>query len=235
MKPDEIIILAGGPGTRIKPVLGETPKCLAPVGEYPFLHYLIQFFQRQGVRKFIFSLGYGHTAIETYLSHCKELPEYLICKEEKPLGTGGAILNALKAASHPSVWVANGDSFLAADLAPMASFFDMCGAECTIALAEVPDTSRFGRAQLDSGYRLTGFTEKGEPGSGWINSGVYLLNKRLFTARQWPDTFSFEQDYLNAKWQEARIFGYRFRNYFIDIGIPEDLLKAQNELPQYAT
>ena len=231
----EIIILAGGLGTRIKTVLGDTPKCLAPIGEQPFLHYLIHYFQSQGIQKFVFSLGHGHTEIETYLSSYKEPLDYVICKEDLPLGTGGAVLNALRFTTLPSVWVANGDSFLAATLDPMAAFFDMCGAECAIALAEVQNTARYGSAQLATDYRVTGFAEKGNAGKGWINAGIYLLNKRLFTVHEWPERFSFEQDYLNAYCAAARFFGYRYRNYFIDIGVPEDLQKAQNELIRYAT
>lgn len=235
MMSTEIIILAGGLGTRIKPLLGNTPKCMAPIGEQPFLHYLIRFFQRQGIQKFIFSLGHGHAEIETYLGNYSEPLDYVICKEETPLGTGGAVLNALRFTSHPSVWIANGDSFLAASLDPMAAFFDMCGAECVVALTEVPDTARYGSVQLATDYRVTGFAEKGNAGKGWINAGIYLLNKRLFTAHDWPERFSFEQDYLNVYCTRARFFGYRYRNYFIDIGIPEDLQKAQNELIRYAT
>jgi D-glycero-alpha-D-manno-heptose 1-phosphate guanylyltransferase len=159
----------------------------------------------------------------------------MICKEETPLGTGGAVLNALRFTSLPSVWVANGDSFLSASLDPMASFFDMCGAECVVALTEVQDTARYGSVQLATDYKVTGFAEKGNAGKGWINAGIYLLNKRLFTAHEWPERFSFEQDYLNAYCATARFFGYRYRNYFIDIGVPEDLQKAQNELIRYAT
>jgi D-glycero-alpha-D-manno-heptose 1-phosphate guanylyltransferase len=235
MMSTEIIILAGGLGTRIKPVLGDTPKCLAPIGEQPFLHYLIHYFQSQGIQKFVFSLGHGHTEIETYLNSYKEPLDYMICKEETPLGTGGAVLNALRFTSLPSVWVANGDSFLSASLDPMASFFGMCGAECVVALTEVQDTARYGSVQLATDYKVTGFAEKGNAGKGWINAGIYLLNKRLFTAHEWPERFSFEQDYLNAYCATARFFGYRYRNYFIDIGVPEDLQKAQNELIRYAT
>jgi D-glycero-alpha-D-manno-heptose 1-phosphate guanylyltransferase len=235
MMSTEIIILAGGLGTRIKPILGDTPKCLAPIGEQPFLRYVIHYFQSQGIQKFVFSLGHGHTEIETYLSSYKEPLNYMICKEETPLGTGGAVLNALRFTSLPSVWVANGDSFLSASLDPMASFFGMCGAECVVALTEVQDTARYGSVQLATDYKVTGFAEKGNAGKGWINAGIYLLNKRLFTAHEWPERFSFEQDYLNAYCATARFFGYRYRNYFIDIGVPEDLQKAQNELIRYAT
>lgn len=235
MKYTEMIILAGGLGTRIQPVLGDTPKCLAPVGAHPFLYYLVRYFQRQGIQKFIFSLGHGHAEIERYLNLFPVPLNYVVCRETSPLGTGGAVLNALPMTSQTAVWVANGDSFLAASFDPMAAFFDMCGAECLMALTEVEDITRYGSVLFDSGYRLTGFNEKGSTGKGWINAGVYLLNKRLFTAQNWPDKFSFERDYLKACWPQARFFGYRYRNYFVDIGVPEDLQNAQRELIQYAT
>lgn len=235
MRSTEIIILAGGMGTRISPVLGHLPKCLAPIGEHPFLYYLIRYFQRQGIQRFVFSLGHGHAEIEAYLLQFNEPLDYVICAETTPLGTGGAIRNALKAVSQPSVWVANGDSYLAADLAPMQAFFDMCGAECAIALAEVKDASRYGSVLLDNTYRVTGFLEKGDHGKAWINAGIYLLNTGMFLEHHWPETFSFEQNYLKAFSPQARFFGYRYHNYFVDIGIPDDLLTAQNELLHYAT
>lgn len=235
MMSTEIIILAGGLGTRISPVLGNTPKCMAPIGAHPFLYYLIKYFQAQGIQRFIFSLGHGQNEIESYLRQLKQPLDYLVSSETTPLGTGGAVRKALALASQPSVWVANGDSYLAAELGPMQAFFDMCGAECAIALTEAPDASRYGSVVLDGTYQVSGFTEKGDHGKGWVNAGIYLLNKRLFLERRWPEAFSFEQNYLKSFSSQARFFGYRFRNYFVDIGIPDDLLKAQNELPQYAT
>lgn len=235
MKYTEMIILAGGLGTRIQPVLGDTPKCLAPIGAHPFLYYLVRYFQRQGIEKFIFSLGHGHHEIAGYLNQFPEPLNYVVSRETSPLGTGGAVFSALPLTSHPAVWVANGDSFLAAAFDPMAAFFDMCGADCVMALTEVEDAARYGSVRFDAGYRVTGFSEKGASGKGWINAGVYLLNKRLFLAKNWPEKFSFEQDYLKACCPQARFFGYRYRNYFVDIGVPEDLQNAQRELIQYAT
>lgn len=127
MMSTEIIILAGGLGTRIKPVLGNTPKCLAPIGEQPFLRYVIHYFQSQGIQKFVFSLGHGHTEIETYLNSYKEPLDYMICKEETPLGTGGAVLNALRFTSLPLFGWPMGIHFYQHPLTPWLRFLICAG------------------------------------------------------------------------------------------------------------
>jgi D-glycero-alpha-D-manno-heptose 1-phosphate guanylyltransferase len=234
MMPNEVIVLAGGKGTRLSHLLGDIPKCMAPIGQQPFLYYLIRNFQEQGASKFIFSLGVGHEKVCDYLSGFAGL-DYHISLETEPLGTGGAVARALELCENNTTWVTNGDSFLDAVLPPMVSFHHMCGSDCTIALTEVDQTDRYGSIQLDHAYRVTSFKEKGQTGTGWINAGIYLLNKRAFSGISWPASFSFERDYLQHHMEKARFFGYRYKDFFIDIGTHEDFHRAQNELIKYAT
>lgn len=229
MFPKEIIILAGGLATRLGDQLGQKPKCLAPIDTKPFLHHLIQYFLEQGVRSFIFALGKGHGQVTQYLEESWPALPYQLHIETKPLGTGGAVKACLALAVENTVWVANGDSFLDARLEPMASFHHMCGAACTLALTEVPDSMRYGKVELGKDYRILSFFEKGTAGPGWVNAGIYLINRRLFNGFDLPEQCSLELDFLKAHVSEAMFYGYRHQGFFIDIGTPENLQRAQNE------
>src|SRR5580704_11464796 len=132
----EAIILAGGLGTRLKSVISDLPKCMAPVSGKPFLHWVISYFQKQGVEKFIFSLGYKHEIIEEYLNK-----EFTIRKspvaiqlsiEETPLGTGGAIKLACEKATEQNVTIINGDTFFKINLQQLSSFHQEDKADCTL-------------------------------------------------------------------------------------------------------
>jgi D-glycero-alpha-D-manno-heptose 1-phosphate guanylyltransferase len=227
--PKEIIILAGGLATRLGVHLGQKPKCLAPIDTKPFLYHQIQYFLDQGIQSFIFALGKGHEQVVQYLERSWPELAYQLHIETEPLGTGGAVKACLALASDNTVWVANGDSFLDARLEPMASFHHMCGAACTLALADVPDCMRYGKVELGNDYRIRSFYEKGTAGSGLVNAGIYLLNRRIFHSYDVPGQSSLERDFLQKYVGEALFYGYRHRGFFIDIGTPEDLQRAQNE------
>lgn len=235
MFPKEIIILAGGLATRLGDHLGHKPKCLATIATKPFLHHLIQYFMDQGISSFIFALGKGHEQVSQYLEESWPALNYQLHIETKPLGTGGAVKACLGLAEDNTVWVANGDSFLDARLEPMASFHHMCGAACTLSLAEVPDCMRFGKVELGNDYRIRSFFEKGTAGPGLVNAGIYLINRRLFNSFDVPEQCSFEKDFLQKYVGEALFYGYRHRGLFIDIGTPEDLQRAQNEWIKHDT
>jgi D-glycero-alpha-D-manno-heptose 1-phosphate guanylyltransferase len=232
MTPREIIILAGGLGTRLSST-HQGPKCLAKIDDRPFLFFLINYYRGQGLQKFIFSLGYGHAEVEAYLQASFPDLDYEMIIEEEQLDTGGAIAVAMKAVQENTVLVVNGDTYFRISLSPMAGFHHMCGAECSIALKEIDNTERYGSVKLNTDYSVETFTEKGIRDTGFINGGAYLLNKRLFLSHEFPVKFSFEKDYLQQYIKRARIFGVKQNGYFIDIGIPEDLERAQQEMPAY--
>src|SRR5689334_20566687 len=130
----EAIILAGGLGTRLRPVVSDLPKCMAPVAGQPFLKHVIRYLLSQGIEKFIFSLGYKHEMIEGFLND--EFPT-LHCEcsvEQEPLGTGGAIYLACKRTKEENVLVVNGDTLFKADLEKAASFHIKNKADCTLLL-----------------------------------------------------------------------------------------------------
>lgn len=229
MNPTEAIILAGGLGTRLRSAVPDLPKCMAPVAGKPFLHYVIAYLQQQGVSKLIFSLGYMHETVQAYLAESLQESQYTTVVEDQPLGTGGAIRLALEKCTAGTTIIVNGDTLFKADLSAMTAFHDMCGAHCTLALKLMTNFSRYGAVEIDRTYRVLNFKEKAEYLSGFINGGVYALNRRQFLEEELPSSFSFETDYLSKYLQTRRIYGYLQDRYFIDIGIPEDFERAQQE------
>lgn len=230
----EAIILAGGLGTRLRSVVADKPKCMAPVAGKPFLHYLISLLQKNGVEHFIFSVGYLHEIIEDYLK--KNYPElkYKISFEEEPLGTGGAIKQACSKAFGKNVIVCNGDTLYKIDCNLLSNFHKEKNAVCSLSLKPMADFDRYGVVELNEDHSIKLFKEKQFYKSGLINGGVYALDVNRFLKENLPEKFSFEKEFLekniNPENQIATLFGQVQDEYFIDIGVPEDYKKAQVEL-----
>jgi D-glycero-alpha-D-manno-heptose 1-phosphate guanylyltransferase len=226
----EAIILAGGLGTRLREAVPDLPKCMAPVAGKPFLSCVIDHLRIQGVERFIFSLGYKWGVIEEYLQKEYATLDYTSVIEQEPLGTGGAIQLAIQKASSNNVAIANGDTLFKIKLDEVETLHDFRDAECTLALKPMQNFDRYGVVDTDSNGKIISFKEKQFYQDGFINGGVYLLNKERFLNHSFPEKFSFEKDYLEKFCGEGRFFGSRQDGYFIDIGIPEDYQKAQNDL-----
>ena len=228
----EAIILAGGLGTRLRSVVSDLPKCMAPVAGQPFLKHVIRYLLSQGVEKFIFSLGYKHELIEEFLSN--EFPTiHCECSvEQEPMGTGGAIYLACKRTKENNVLVVNGDTLFKADLRKAFLFHTQNNAHCTLLLKPMLNSDRYGAVELDDDYTVSSFQEKQFFQTGDINAGVYVLNVEQFIDKDFPEKFSFEKDYLERYYTERKLFGLIQDSYFIDIGIPADFQKAQEELQQ---
>lgn len=226
----EAIILAGGLGTRLRTVVADLPKCMAPVNNKPFLTYVIDHFQKQGIEHFIFSLGYKHESIVAFLETSFPDLSYKISIEDEPLGTGGAIKKSCGLVDEKSVIVVNGDTLFKADLVEMSQVHDLSGAHCTLALKPMKNFERYGVVEIDNNCRVHSFKEKKYYESGLINGGVYALNKNKFLEETMPEKFSFETDYLEKNFAKRTFLGFVQDKYFIDIGIPEDFARAQEEL-----
>ena len=226
----EGLILAGGLGTRLRSVVSDLPKCMAPVAGRPFLFYVINWLRLQGVEKFIFSLGYKHEMIEEYLNDQFFTLQYECSIEDDPLGTGGAIQLACQKATEKNVIVVNGDTLFKINGKEVFNFHIEHVAECTLALKPMNDFDRYGVVELNENAVVSNFKEKQFYESGFINGGVYVLNVENFLAKKFPAKFSFEKDYLEPYYESGKLFGIIQDGYFIDIGIPEDFTKAQEEL-----
>ncbi len=226
----EAIILAGGLGTRLRSVVADVPKCMAPVKHKPFLHYIITYLEKQGIKRFIFSLGYkSEIVIEYTNTHFASLEkEYVI--EEEPLGTGGAIKAACKQALAKNVLVFNGDTFFDIDLKQLSDFHTKHQAVCSVALKAMNNFSRYGTVEIDSKNTIAAFNEKQFCNSGLINGGIYALQTNALLAAPLPDKFSFEKYFLEVQTKSGNLFAIGFDNYFIDIGMPGDYERANKEL-----
>ena len=226
----EAIILAGGLGTRLRSEVPDLPKCMAPVGGRPFIGYLTEHFRRAGIERFVFALGYKSAAFDEFFRSYFPDGGYAVSVEERPLGTGGAIRRACTIAEERTVLILNGDTFFDIGVGELAGAHGAHGADCTICLRPMKDFDRFGVVELDAGHRVRGFREKRFTLEGLINGGVYALDREKFLREPLPEVFSFEKDYLERSLESRRIYGLVQDGYFIDIGIPEDYRRVQNEI-----
>jgi D-glycero-alpha-D-manno-heptose 1-phosphate guanylyltransferase len=227
----EAIVLAGGLGTRLKSVVADLPKSLAPVAGKPFLAYLLDYATQEGIKKFIFALGYKTEQLEDFVK--KYLPEtsYAFSIEQEPLGTGGAIYKACKLVSTNNAIILNADTFFGVSFSQLSAIHEQSDAECTLALKPMKAFDRYGIVEINEEKTVTGFREKRFQTEGLINGGVYALKVRPFLQKSFPYVFSFEKDYLEKYFAKENILGLVSDAYFIDIGIPEDYQRAQKELP----
>jgi D-glycero-alpha-D-manno-heptose 1-phosphate guanylyltransferase len=227
----EAIILAGGFGTRLRSVVADRPKALAEIAGKPFLHFLVEYYQSIGVTKFLFSVGYLHAQVTEFLKEYFPQLSYQVVVEDEPLGTGGAIRLCLESATSSDVLIINGDTFHELDLEQYLNFHLTNSAACSIAIKPMTNFDRYGSVVIDEFSRIIKFNEKQHCASGLINTGVILANLHVIRKmlQNLPNSFSFEREFLQTQLSSIPIFGFLSQGYFIDIGIPEDFLKAQND------
>jgi D-glycero-alpha-D-manno-heptose 1-phosphate guanylyltransferase len=226
----EAIILAGGLGTRLREAVPDLPKCMAPVAGRPFLSHVIDYLRMQGIERFVFSLGYRAEAIERYLQEHDPTLDYVSVVEEEPLGTGGAIHLAIQKTNSKDILVANGDTLFKINLKELAALHQKKDAACTLALKPMQAFDRYGAVEINEENTVLSFREKQFFEEGLVNGGSYLIDKNKFLSRHFPHKFSFEKDYLEKYTGENAFSGSVQDAYFIDIGIPADYQKAQEEL-----
>jgi D-glycero-alpha-D-manno-heptose 1-phosphate guanylyltransferase len=224
------IILAGGLGTRLRSAVPDLPKCMAPVAGKPFLFHVINYLQEQEVDSFIFSLGYMHEIIEHWILKNFPYLNYQLAIEEEPLGTGGAIQLACKKASTENILILNGDTLFKVNTNKLLSFHQQHDSVCTLSLKPMNNFNRYGVVEINKQGYIQSFREKKFYEQGLINGGVYALNVKAFLELELPAKFSFEKDYLEIFCTAQKMMGLVQDEYFIDIGIPEDLEKAGKEI-----
>jgi D-glycero-alpha-D-manno-heptose 1-phosphate guanylyltransferase len=228
MRVKEAIILAGGLGTRLQGILPDLPKCMAPVNGKPFLTFVLDYLEVQGINKVILSVGYRNDQIINYFKNRYHsiLIEYVI--ETQPLGTGGAVKLAFDKCIQHEAFVVNGDTYFTPDLQAMENLHSESHADITIGVKHLAETSRYGLIKSDGTGRIKEFSEKDiSSGSGWINGGIYLVNKQIFNDFHQPK-FSLENDLFKVSCSEMQMQAFKTDAFFLDIGIPEDYAKAQS-------
>ena len=225
----QAVILAGGLGTRLRSVVGETPKAMAQVAGRPFLEHLLADLEAQGVRRVVLAVGYRREVIRAHFGEAFRGVALAYSEEEEPLGTGGAVRRALRLAGPGPCVVLNGDTWLDLDYPAMARAHLDAAAALTIAVRAVPDVARCGALEVEGG-RVRAFREKGPSGPGFVNAGVYVLSAALFDGLALPDAFSLERDVFAPHVRELAPLAFVASGRFIDIGVPEDFERAQRLL-----
>lgn len=230
----EVIILAGGLGTRLRSEVKDVPKCMAPVAGKPFLWYLLKDLSKyDNVTRVILSVGYLREVIFEWIPTVKDQFKFSFdyAIEEEPLGTGGALKLAMDKVSEKEVVILNGDTYFDVDLnALVASHNCKADAKLTIALKPMKDFDRYGTITCDSEGKVLQFNEKKPCKEGEINGGVYVLAKDESIFADQPQKFSFETDVMKEKCGTTGcLYGVAQNGYFIDIGIPEDYHKANRD------
>ncbi len=227
----EAIVLAGGFGTRLQPMVSDVPKPMAPINGRPFLAYLLDKLQAEGIGHVILCTGYKHEQIAGFFGDRYGNTRLSYSRETTPLLTGGAIRKALPMAESKQVIVLNGDTFFDVPLEAFVQFHRSRTSPLTVALRPVDDTSRYGAVMLNHRLHITGFREKGgRSEGGLINGGIYCVDREWLLQKPLPEAFSFEREILERE-QAEPLSGRVCDNYFIDIGIPDDYARAQTELP----
>ena len=224
----QAIILAGGKGTRLRDAVPTVPKPMVPVAGKPFLQYLLDYLHHYRVLEVVLAVGYKFEIIRDFFGSKYKDMDIRCSIEKKPLGTGGAIKEALNFVTEDHVFILNGDTFFPVNLAEMSREHKDKNAIFTIALKKMINFERYGSVLVQNG-KISKFNEKKYQESGLINGGIYLIDKSVqsfFPARQ---SFSFEKDVMEKKTADLEIRPYIEDVYFIDIGIPEDYEKAQKD------
>jgi NDP-sugar pyrophosphorylase family protein len=228
----DTLVLAGGLGTRMKHILGDMPKLLAPVGERPYLAYLLDWLRRFGARRVVLGLGHRADAVVAYINANPVADMSLaIVIEPQPLGTAGAIRFARSELRTDPVLVVNGDSFVDADLCGLLARHREVGALGTVVCAEVEDARRYGRVAVDRCGRIAAFVEKDPAfaGGAAVNAGLYLMSATLLDTIAAGDAVSLEHD-IFARLPAGSLAALSGPFRFIDIGTPDSLARAADVL-----
>ena len=225
----EAVILAGGFGTRLSHVVSDVPKPMAPVYGRPFLCYLLDRLADAGIQRVVLATGYMHEVIETYFGTGYQGLEIIYSNEDQPLFTGGAIRQAAEKIQSEDFVVLNGDTLFDIDFQQLYDFHTSHDAHLSIALRRVEDTGRYGAVTCEND-RIVAFHEKTESqGAGDINGGIYAIKRTWLLNQDLPTKFSFEKELMQPLAGDPHFYGLSFNDYFIDIGVPDDYFRAQQE------
>jgi len=226
------LILAGGLGTRLRPAVSDGPKVMAEVAGRPFLHHLLARLAACGVRDVILCTGYMGERVAELGSSFDGMKLRYSC-ENTPLGTGGAIRNALPIITSDPVLVLNGDSFCTADLRAFCAWHHAHGAAGSLLLTACDDVSRYGSVEVAEDGRVVRYREKNEAGGpGWINAGVYLLGRGVIESIPAGRAVSIEHEIFPA-WVGQGLFAWRSPGALLDIGTPDSYATAERFLCEH--
>ena len=223
----DVVILCGGFGKRLQRVVKDIPKPMARIKQHPFLSILIDFIASYGFKCFILCTGYKADIIERYYKHKTNKLIIEFSREEKPLGTGGAIKNAENYIKSSPFLVANGDSFCKVNLKEFVDFHFKKSALISIAAANTDVCDDYGVITINNLQQIVKFNEKIKGyRNRLINAGFYLLQREVFSLMPENDNFSIERDFF-PKIIKKDLYAFETQESVIDIGTPERYEKAK--------
>ncbi len=230
----KVFILAGGLGTRLREIVGDYPKPMAPVSGKPFLAYIIELLRGQGFGHFVLCVGYKAEQIRAHFGGGERYGvtlDYVV--EDVPLGTGGAIRNAQDHIDGTFLLL-NGDTYLATDYNALVTYHnhnrhaDMVG---TIGVRPAEDTEGRGVMTRDASGLVRSFQEKAGSGPGWINAGAYVLEPTLLDFIAPEGRVSIERDVFPVLLDRGkRLQSFETPGYFVDIGTPQGYHQFQQHI-----
>jgi D-glycero-alpha-D-manno-heptose 1-phosphate guanylyltransferase len=222
----QAIVLAGGLGTRLRGVVPDLPKPMAPVAGRPFLAWILDRLVSAGFSRAVLAVGYRHEVIRGHFGTSYRGLPLAYSVEEQPLGTGGAMRLAAGHVDESPVFALNGDTFLDVDHAAMWAAHHEADERLSIGVPHVEDAGRYGALEIEHGH-VRAFHEKGRTGPGAINGGLYLLSREIIESIPLGELHSFEHQLLMPRVAELQPAAFEHCGLFIDIGVPEDYARAQ--------
>ncbi|MCI0625422.1 MAG: NDP-sugar synthase [Acidobacteria bacterium] len=228
------LILAGGEGTRLRPLTLAMPKPVVPVVNVPFLRYQLELLHKHGVHEVILSLGYQPQKIEAVLGDGSAIGvkiHYVV--EQSPLGTGGAYKNAEALLDGPTI-VFNGDILCDLDLTAVVRQHESHRAAATLVLTRVENPSAYGLVETTNEGRITRFLEKpsaDEITCNTINAGAYILEPEVLKMIPGAENYSFERGVFPELLRAQRpVYAYVSEGYWIDIGTPQKYMQVHQDI-----
>jgi D-glycero-alpha-D-manno-heptose 1-phosphate guanylyltransferase len=223
----DAVVLAGGLGTRLRAVVADRQKTLAEVAGRPFLAHLLDRLAHAGIKRVVLCTGYLGKQVHEFFGDTYAGLRLIYSREQRPLGTAGALRLAVPLLESDPVLVLNGDSFCHADFEDLRNRHCVHDRAVTVVVVQVSDTARFGRITLDEKGLITGFEEKGmTSGKGWINAGIYLISRPFLLTIPQGRAVSLEREMFPV-WINHGFYGYRCDGPFLDIGTPESYASAE--------
>jgi NDP-sugar pyrophosphorylase family protein len=233
---NQALILAGGFGSRLMPIVNDRPKAMATIQGVPFLEILVTYLAKQGITDIIFALGYLSNYIQDYFGDGKKLGVTIrYSVENYPMGTAGAIKNATPLLAS-TFFVLNGDTFLETDYAPIDAYHQEKKADVTMVLTKNKKHEKRGMVRIDKTNKIVQYKEndtQNEDDFFYSNAGIYLMNRKILKYIKKDEKVSLEHEVFPRLYKALSLFGYIVDRQYIDIGTPEKYLKAQKILPAY--
>lgn len=232
----DVIILAGGRGTRLKDITKDIPKVMVEFNKIPLLEHTFKYLEQFKVNNIILAVGYKSEYIERYFGDRYNGMNIIYSRENEALDTGGATKQAITYSNEENVIVMNGDLILNVNLEELYNtHINQDGIEATLTIKEMQNYSRFGTV-ISNENIVQEFKEKEYMKIGDINVGVYVINKEKFIQENTEKIFSIERKYFKKLAKSGKIYVYRYNDVFLDIGIESDynaaklFFKARNKI-----